>query len=619
MDTLGALKAFRRPTAVSALTILAAALLFACNGGEGRNIPSMVTPETDTLGTLEVTVKGRTRRAVGAWVRMEGAVERWGLTDALGQAVFFDVQPGEYKLSAAGATGYGEMRTQVIRRDVARAEIHLLEQDPPGPLFTAEQVNDTGNTTGDTIRVRIRLGDSTQASGATWEVHGDRDGRLATGAFSDSGVAFARFAPAILGEQYVRIKVVVDGKASFRSHLIDVIPLPPVRIASLTLQGRGVRVNWKRFPGSGFLRYEIRRGTDAWNLEHNPETPVAVILDRDKLQWDDSLPLLSEKVFYTVRAQMLDSSRSQGPPDSIRLDVMGFRTFHDAVVHPTLPVAYVVGTEDGVNRIDFASGDLKFTTVGGKPGYLALADAGEGLELFVPNGLGEITVLDPATLEKRASLECGTMVESVIPFGPGRLMASLNQWGGIRVITRNPVGMTTLNGPSGSRLIPSSQGTFAIGSTINASPGRLHLFHTPRFSTAMVAKETEVAPDFSLGHRSMALAPNDSLLIHSGAGALYKPDPVLSGTFTYTGSLPVNSEAYTDFAFTPGSDSVYCAVGDAGRIRLITLPDRVVRREWILRGQPQRLFLRGDRLICISRVGRNRPEHALEILYRSAR
>jgi len=611
MDLRRFLEASRRPAAV--ITV-AASLVFACNGGEGEYI-APVGPDSDTLGTLEVTVKSRTRRVDGAWVRVDGASERWAVTDELGQAAFFDVQPGEYVLSAAGESGYGEVRTQVIRKDLARSEIQLSEENPPGPRFTVEQVVDTGRGSGDTLRLRIDLSDPSKAPGSTWEVHGERDGRLAAGAFSDSGTAFARFAPAVPGEQNMRITVVVDGKTSFRSHPIDFIPLPPVRITSLTLHGRAVRVKWERYGGTGFHRYEIRRGNAVQEFEPFGQI-VKVITDPDRLQWEDSLPPLFDKAVYSVHAQLRDSTRSPGPPDSILLDVVAFPTFHDAAVHPTQPVAYVAGADVELTRLDFESGQRTRVVLGGLPGYLALADAGQGLELFVPAGLGEIAVLDPATLAKRASMECGAPVESVIPFGPGRLLASLNQWGGIRVITRSPVGMTTLNGPYGSRLIPSSQGTFALGATLNLSPGRLHLFHTPWLATALVAKETEVGPDYFSGHKAMALAPNDSLLIHSGAGALYKPDLGFSGTLTYAGSLPVDSEAYTDFAFTPGSDSVYCAVGAAQKIRLITLPDKVVRREWKLRGQPERLFLRGGRLVCFSRIAASRPEFALEILER---
>jgi hypothetical protein len=350
---------------------------------------------------------------------------------------------------------------------------------------------------------------------------------------------------------------------------------------------------------------------------------IASITDRNRTHFDDSLPALNRNLVYAVRTVLADStSYSEGVPDSLAMDVADFPSLYDVAADSNAPVLYVVGDSTAVTRYDWRSGTRTRTQLGGRPGYMALGDAGAGRELFVPNDQGDLAALNPATLAENKRYPLGEPIYGVAPVEGKRLLVSLHGFQGLSLIARDSGTVKTFNYSSSLRLIPSARGIFALGATQFQSPGYIDLFDfgPAPFQPAgtMQTYRTEPMSSFIDGFKAMALSPDDSLVIFSSAGAVYRRVSSPSPKLVFAGTLPVDRGGYTDFAFTRGSDSVYCAVGGGKLVRLITLRDMRVHKEYRMRGFPERLFLRGGEILCLSRIAPLAAVHALEIIDRSS-
>jgi hypothetical protein len=127
--------------------------------------------------------------------------------------------------------------------------------------------------------------------------------------------------------------------------------------------------------------------------------------------------------------------------------------------------------------------------------------------------------------------------------------------------------------------------------------------------------ETEIVYPATLdeeSHKPLALSPNDSFLVFSRSGLIYRTQPQLQAW----GNVPDTASGYAGFAFSAGSDTLFCAAPADKKIRAYAFPRLTLLREYPTRGWPEHVFLKDGGILCLARVAPDSPDFFAEKIAR---
>ncbi len=430
--------AWRRTSGADGLSVgcrssLLAALL-------GMFLFSFVGCNKEPQGALSVTVYyDNGVPAEGATVTLSPG-KATAITSADGVAEFTSVDAMTYSVTAnslglegnASVVVFENQRVEILVRmqgnlaSVLPAEIELIAPVASDSLYARQNI---------TIVARVTIPGRAPSDfdDITWSIPAlDLSGKPSV--YEDQVIFSVRAAEAGTYTGSIRVKTDYP-EATVLPFTLSVRPEALLELTVDSSTKDGVRLAWNRYRNQfEFEGYKVMRAAAGCDLDdyRTPWEEIALIRDVRTLSYiDTSATPLSRKVCYRIVVNRAYSYEEGGMSEVISyvptgINWLGFVP-SQLLGHATNPVL-VYATDPKEKRIvlyDLNSGTEKASAqLSGTLTKAVLGDAGAGRELFVGSSNGNVYVLDPNTLARRALISTVQACTGVAVFEDGFLLIS---------------------------------------------------------------------------------------------------------------------------------------------------------------------------------------------------
>ena len=361
-----------------------------------------------------------------------------------------------------------------------------------------------------------------------------------------------------------------DGNTTTLLLGVNVVGVAQIRLAPVDVSGAATTLAWSRYLGQDFQAYRVQRGLGDCNTPgfNNWQTLATVNGAADTTYTDSSpRPIAANVCYRIVVATSGNAAATTSNVASYAPSTVDFLDFvpADLLAHPTeANVVFLVdAARNRVLRYDLITRAATATAqLSGGLGELSIGDAGEGVELFVPSGNGNVYVLNPTTLTTTVLINTVEPVGSVAVFEDGFVVVGGTSQsvraGQYRSYSRASGELLANNiqqrGPGVIRRVPGQRSAVALSSTsLIAEPGYFEFDESGQFTFAgngVLQRENEQSSGI------FAIDPTGSYFVTSRLANSFD----VSRQLTFRGRLDYGAFRVADIAFSVGGDLVYGAV-----------------------------------------------------------
>ena len=587
---------------------------------------------SDSPGILFLSVQDARGNAIAnAQISADPALEAGSssgqfITDDLGTVTIRNVAPGEYTLLAT-LPDYGSGKTVALVKseEVASADVTVLQGvfESFGPEVRISAPGPSaGFAPGEEITFEANVEDNETPArdlGVTWS--SQLDGELNTDAPSASGrVSFSTTALS-RGEHVVTLSV-TDGDDRTSTDIVRVSTLYPRAVeVSAERQEAGVQLDWTSSQSPAFARYEVRRFSES---DPSGGFLVAEILQQETTSFLDMRPPLTQEAGYTVTVVNSDEYARASTEQVVEFPGGLTLSFdpHDVLIHPNRSLLYLLDRSESNSRVvvaDYESMEVvRSKTLEGRIGYMDLKDSGEGLELYAPSSDGWVYIYDASDLSRTGAISTGIDNVCVVADGRGHLYVSMrpSPWWERPIRTYDRASGAYIDGGGdfdGDRMRLLPNGTEMISISTGVSPTDMEYFRFNEDATFNDHQDDSYHGDHPLRASIFRASPSGEYVITSSRGAVYSAD----GNMTYKGQLQHGGLSYSDYAFNEDGGTIYAATSDRKSVQVGSYPSLERTGEIPMRGYPDFLFRRGDRLVSVSKPSTGARAVGIEVTARN--
>lgn len=567
-------------------------------------------PETVT-GDLEVTVQignsySSIARKAKVYIKDLGATV---VADDYGKYLFRGIKEGVYEIYAyLEKTGSGKETIQIQKGILNKVKITLISgiNNEPTISFLSPIISGSYYTTplktiiGDTIKFKFKITDNvTPSNQVAVTLSSDKAGILKEG-FVGQNDLFEYSTNSLPKSRHI-IKIVARDSEGFigkDSLIIDNVKPTRVSLTAKVEQGNGVILNWSKCNDENFQKYVILRSSDRnWSYSGYIQT-LQTINDKNITSFTDVTPPIVDSVFYKVVSY--NSAGENTESYSLRVnDPVGKKfaiSLKDAVIHPTMPYLYITTTDKKLVVFNYETQEIiKTIQLVSEPSYMAIGNTGLGIELFVPDRDGFLSIYNPLTFQKSAYLNLSSPIYSLALDDAGYIYAMTykNSQSNIISLSRSDgkqissLACGSLNGEPGMMgILPNKMAIISMNNS-NA------IYIRTGANGALVSyKSTYLSNNGSL----FRISPNGEYIATSTYGDLYATNE----TFTKLSGLPRGNSYLYDFGFADNGNTIFTPMGNYRYVYAFDFKTRDNIKQINTGGYPKRIFIKGSKLVCIS-------------------
>lgn len=563
-------------------------------------------PEVAT-GDLEVTAVGGYSGIVKkakVYIKDLGTTV---ITDDYGKYLFRGIKEGVYEVYAyLEKNGSGKETIQIQKGVLNKVKITLISgiNNEPTISFLSPTNNPYYSTTplktivGDTIKFKFRITDNvTPTNQISVTLSGDKTGILREGFVGQDGLF--EYNTNILSKNRHVIKIVAKDSEGFigkDSLIIDNIKPMRVSLAATVEQGKGVILNWSKCNDESFQKYVILRTIYRdWSYSSNNQT-LQTIYDKNVTSFTDTTPPIADSVFYKVVSY--NSAGENTESYSLRVnDPIGKQfaiSLKDAVIHPTMPYLYITTTDRRLVVLNYETQEIiKTIQLVSEPSHITIGNAGSGIELFIPDRDGYLSIYNPLTFQKTEYFSWSSPIYSLALDDAGYIYGIIYNNSQSHIISRSRTGGKQISSlvcgygePGMMEMLPSKKAIITINNS-NA-----FYIKTGANGTLISYKATNISNNGTLFRTS----PNGEYIATSTYGYLYATDE----NFTKLSGLPRGNSYFYDFGFADNGNTIYTTVSNYRSIYVYDFNTRDNIKQINTGGYPRRVFVKNSKLVCIS-------------------
>lgn len=244
-------------------------------------------------------------------------------------------------------------------------------------------------------------------------------------------------------------------------------------------------------------------------------------------------------------------------------------------------------------------------------GYTHLEDNGFGEELYAPCYDGNVYILDPKTLERKAVLPVGPAVYGAASDSRGNIFVSDGS-GYLRAYRRatlEPVD-SLKESPHGLRLW-TLKDSLILGISLFVEPREFMLFEFKGDSLSRIgplSNSLEPYTVFGYSHRLLRVAPGKDGFVTSNLGSYYS----LQDRLRIRANLAPGDVDLADFAFSSDGNRIYAATKAYRDILIYDRATLQIQGSYRTAGVPVMLASKGDELLCLTRQLETEERYRIE-------
>lgn len=545
------------------------------------------------------------------------------VTDQFGTALLKDIPVGSYEIYAVlPEVGSGKSVTLIQDGELSEVSIYIT----PGVnfgiapaidvLFPSPQAN---YSFGDTVNfVAYFDDDSTPKEQLQVQYVSDLDGEIFSGnPAADGKVAFSR-TNLSRGQHTITITAKDSDNYTTTATLhVNTNAPKSINLVSAESQGGVVNLQWTKYPGTDFLKYEIYRLN-----EHCSESSAELIYtgtNINTLSYNDETPPFSYQVCYYAR--VVNSDNLFNNSNTLTVEMPAGYVFNfipsDMLKHPTQPVVYLVD-KGGFRLIKYnyeTSEVLAETSLQGTIGKCDIGDNGFGLEIYTPSTDGWVYIYNADDLSLVTSISTGLSTRSVVVNGLGHVIAAVmpSPWWEQPVRTYSRATGINLDGNGDNegdilKMIPGKNEIISI--TTSVSPIDMEYFKLTDGGMFEIHQDDQYHGDYPLDPNIFRISSCGRYSITSSYGAVY----YANASMEYKGQLQRGALLYSDFAFSDDGSIIYAATSNRKSIQIGHYPSLIRDDEILLRGYPKIILKSGNRIISLSVSDEDATTCGIEII-----
>ena len=503
--------------------------------------------------------------------------------------------------------------------------------DPAGPAVDLSDLrvviyepmqDEITTSTGDIVSLAALISDETALrAGVDVRWASDQAGVLGTVASDDQGRAQLAVAGLPRGD-HVITATVVDGAVTGASDQVLVHHVLPARVTILAADVSldGVALRWSANREDAFAYYDVRRWTDDQTYDQSER--VQVVTGAADTTLVDPRPPLAETVHYAVTVIDADDLASpSAPADLVRPNgpILPFLPW-DVPLHPTEPIVYVLERASPVSRLvamNYLTREViaDVSLDGGFAYYMEVADAGQGVEVYVPRSDDGFVVLDPLTLAGIAHVQVGYGATSVAVGDGGLVYVSMatGSWGvpPTRCYDRATWQVLDEDGHYWStrlEAVPGGDVLLEVAMSISSNTPGLYTLDTD--GTFLDWDIPQLPYGVYVYHGAFRVDPTGRYCVTHYWGSVFTAD----AAFDHVGNLPRDAASYYDFAFGDDGGVIHVADSTARHARSFLYPSLAPTTGYSLRGYPVKLRRAGEYLVALSKPEPNADAVGLDVV-----
>ncbi len=592
----------------AALVCLTILLLISVTGCDN----SVESDKNINTGELEVTVftpgyNGSLPGLIkGAKVLIKG-IDSVFNTDAYGKVYLNSIVTGTHEVIAFyEATGSAFERVKVEAGALAKIALTLS----PSVLYEPKiQFMDIGSyydyqSVEDTLVFTLKVTDNiTSSEKIEVEIIDSYDGKLFKGYPSSSGEINLKFFSKKKGIHVLKVTAKDSDGYIGRDSLVIRYTRPPKVIVNAAVVNGGVQLNWTKCNDSSFVCYEIYQGNSDMYF-----ALLKQINNPDSLIFLDQAPPIIDSVFYKIVTNNREGLRSESNIVKVcnPCGAIYNYTLKNAVIHPSLPYLYFTTNDNRLVMLNYETETIvKAISLNSSPQLMVIGDNGLGIELYVPDESGMLSIYDPVNLDKIFSINCYSKVTSVAIDGKKHIIVGVSSL----VILSEPVmcydritgnyisGAGTLYAPI-IKIFPDKKKIMAAAyDKYNSNPvleyyeigddGKFTLTKTPSIQnfSGMLPSLFNISPD-----GKYAVTGREGVILNQAY------------LFNYAKKLGGLGNAFEDYAFDMLGEKIYAAHTSINKILLYRYETGQILTSYYTKQYPFRIFLKGSKLVVISKA-----------------
>ena len=392
-----------------------------------------------------------------------------------------------------------------------------------------------------------------------------------------------------------------------------------IELEPLNVFKDSVRLNWSKLDTTAFVEYWIIRSEGDFvpefqNIHYNPYNPYPNLLHRitdpNVTSFvDKNLPFTPVLEYYVVgmlsgqqtasgRPHILSNSQKFSRPEIKALEIQPFDVLHNK----DDKLLYLLESASGEISLYNYEKDELITTIHSNAtiGYSDIGTYNQKKEIYVPRNDGWVFIYDASNLNRIEQVAVGSPASSLV-YNNNKLFVSTSEraWnsGPIKVINRQTKALVSEGGDyeqTRLKLIPGSNSEM-IEITIYVGPVNLSYFKFDQNGNYVSGHPDRYHGDYPLDHKVFEIFPNGQQFITSSQGAIYDK------SLTYKTRLPHGNFEFTDFAFDPVKNLVYCGTNSKS-VEVYSLSDYSLVKSIATKGYPLHLFVNEGKLISVSKT-----------------
>lgn len=608
-----------KKSTISFLIILAVILFYSCK--------SSTDPVSPNIGDLQISVLAENYSVFrGAKVTVKG-IDSTKLTDDYGKVLFSNIPEGTYEVIASFGTTYsGKEYAKVESNSLNKLTISMrygISIAPKISFLTYSPYIYTYFKTayGDTLKLNLSITDSnTPYSNINVQISSNYDGKLFDGSPNQDGKIYFSSNSLSKNQHIIRITA-KDNEGNITkdsTRIYNILP-PKASLSYLTDKLPKIGLKWTTCNDESFTKYVIYRTTSYFDSYNPGSQLLTTITDKNTTYFLDEQPPISDSVVYKIVTY--NSSGEYNPSNNLKVtnyfgNIYSYN-ISDAVFHPSLPVVYFITSDKILGAYDYDQKRItKTINLFSIPNYLTIGDCGQGIELFIPDKDGYISVYDPTTFNKKAYFYVSSAEVYSVAVDQQGFIYSYS--GG----TYSNIAIRSINRQNGTissafvSSIPYGGGRIIF----NSSKKELYYYNFYNYNLnylkigndgALSGNKT-VYNSSGISSSIFEIAPSNEYFINSASAFIFKADD----SFALLGNLPRGGQSFTDYDFANNGSTIY-ASSSSKYVYEFNYSTKENTRQFPILGYPIKICFKDSRILVVSKTtldSYNSPKYIFEVI-----
>lgn len=569
-------------------------------------------PEKIRSGDLDVTVQytgyySSTGTVKNAKVYIK-ATDFKSATDDYGRVLFRGVPEGVYEVySFLEGTGSGKETIQIESNTLNKLTINLKY----GILYEPKIIRTSPNPNSyyptyksaieDTIKFVYTVTDNITSSEKIYiEMTSDLDGKLFQGYPRKDGKFEYRTASLSKGTHTIKITAKDEEGYVGKDSLTVVNTKSPRSVLNSSVESSGdITLNWEKCIDPDFTKYELYRATNReWNWSYNSHL-VYSSENNSNINYSDKEVPIADSVFYKL---VIYNKRADTTETVVKItnpygQLINY-SLSTAVIHPTEPFIYLVTADYSYKKL------IKYNYVSRKiiqtidlPNYysaISIGENGQGVELYIGDLEGKVTIYDPETLTSKYIVFCKNSIKSIVTDGNGHIYVSVYSGYSEKTVksydryTGQSLDMNGSGYESGIiRITPDKKKLIQI----LESSGHIGYFKLNDNGTIDEFIEKNPSQYINTSDRNFKISPSGEYFVTTYSGYIFTADESIK----FLGKLNTNSNSFSDCDIS--SDSKFICTISSKSILTFSYPDLGYVKSISTKTQAQKIFILGTKII----------------------